>query len=111
MVQRVRGGRLRQQTRMREALPGYAAMETMQGTLARWQLDGTQVRERIYRAASPRERERWHALWLCTQGWTAVQVADALGRDAHTIGEWLESFRRQGPDGMVFQQTGGSPPP
>jgi len=93
---------------------GRAAMETMgtvPATLARWQLDSTRVRERIYRAASPRERERWHALWLWTQGWLATQIADALGRDAHTIGGWIESFRRQGPDGVAFQQTGGSPPP
>ncbi len=30
--------------------------------LQRWQLDVGQVRERVYRAATPRERERWHAL-------------------------------------------------
>jgi len=28
------------------------------------QMDESGVRERIYRAPTPRERERWHALWL-----------------------------------------------
>ena len=79
--------------------------------LERWQLDLHQVLERMYRAPTPRERERWHALWLMGHGWSAVQVAEALGRDAHTIGNWLEEFRRAGPAALAFEQTGGPPPP
>jgi transposase len=79
-------------------------------TLARWELDVVAVRERVYQAATPRERERWHALWLRAQGWTAGQVAAALGRDAHTVGDWLEAFERDGPAALAFEQTGGSPP-
>ena len=77
----------------------------------RWQLDNRQVLERMYRAPTPRERERWHALWLLARGWSAVQVAEALERDAHTIGDWVAWFREKGPAGLVFEQTGGSPPP
>jgi len=76
----------------------------------RWQLDMKAVRERMYRAPTPRERERWHALWLLARGWTAVQVADALERDAHTIGDWVEDFRQRGPAGLAFEQSGGAPP-
>jgi transposase len=79
--------------------------------LKRWQVDMRAVRERAYRAPTPRERERWHALWLLGRGWSAVQVAEALERDAHTIGDWLGDFERMGPAGMAFEQTGGSPPP
>ena len=79
--------------------------------LGRWQLDVKQVRDQVYRAPTPRERERWHALWLLTQGWSAAQVAEALGRDAHTIGEWAERFSQEGPAGLAFEQSGGSPPP
>ena len=79
--------------------------------LKQWQLDVRQVRERMYRAPTPRERERWHALWLLARGWSAAQVADALERDPHTIGDWLESLRQAGPAGLAFEQTGGSPPP
>ena len=39
-------------------------METADALLVRWALDGAALRERIYRAPTPRERERWHALWL-----------------------------------------------
>ena len=76
-----------------------------------WQLDMKTVRRRMFRAPTPRERERWHALWLLAQGWSAAQVAKALEREPHTIGEWLESFRQDGPAGLAFEQTGGAPPP
>jgi hypothetical protein len=76
----------------------------------RWQLDMKAVRERMYRAPTPRERERWHALWLLARGWTAAQVAAALERDAHTIGDWIDSFRQKGPAGLAFERTGGAPP-
>jgi transposase len=69
------------------------------------------VRERVYRAPTPRERERWHALWLALQGWSTTRVADAIGRDAHTVGSWLTAFRRDGPAALTFAHTGGSPPP
>ena len=78
--------------------------------LGRWQLDVKAVRERVYRAPTPRERERWHALWLLARGWSAVQVAEALERDAHTIGDWVEDLRQKGPAGVAFEQTGGTPP-
>jgi len=86
-------------------------MDGIAALLERWELDEDGVRERMYRASTPRERERWHALWLLAQGWTAVRVADALARDPHTIGQWLANFRRAGPMGLTFEQTGGSPPP
>lgn len=86
-------------------------MNDMLVILDRWQLDMKAVRECVYRAPTPRERERWHAVWLLARGWTAAQVAGALERDAHTIGEWVEDFRQNGPAGLAFEQTGGPPPP
>ena len=86
-------------------------MNDMLGTLGRWQLDVKAVRERMYRAPTPRERERWHAIWLLAQGWSAAQVAEVLERDAHTIGDWQERLGQQGPAGLAFEQSGGTPPP
>ena len=77
----------------------------------RWQIDVGRVREQVYRASSARERERWHALWLLARGLSQAQVAEALERDPHTVGEWLGIFRESGPAGLAFEQTGGSPPP
>jgi transposase len=65
--------------------------------LKRWQVDEREVRERMYRAPTPRERERWHALWLLARGWSESQVAEALERDPHTIGSWVAAFGEAGP--------------
>ena len=37
-------------------------------------------------------------------------MAEALGRDAHTIGRWVAVFGEGGPGAMAFEQSGGSPP-
>ena len=86
-------------------------MNEVLDVLKRWQLDLSAVRQRMYRAPTPRERERWHALWLALQGCSSAQVATALGRDPHTVGTWLADFRRDGPAALAFVHTGGSPPP
>lgn len=78
--------------------------------LAHWQLDINGVRQLMYRAATPRERERWHAVWLLGRGWSTNEVAEALERDVRTIGDWLADFQEHGPAGMAFDQSGGSPP-
>jgi hypothetical protein len=38
--------------------------------LKHWQVDEREVAERMYLVPTPRERERWHALWLLAQGWS-----------------------------------------
>jgi transposase len=86
-------------------------MNDMLMVLGRWQMDVKQVRERMYRAPTPRERERWHAIWLLASDWSVEQVARALERDARTIADWSAEFGRWGPAGLAFEQTGGSPPP
>ena len=85
-------------------------MEEMGALLVRWRMDEAEVRRRMYRAATPRERERWHAVWLLAQGWTAAAVGRALERDAHTIGQWIKAFAGGGSQALVFEQTGGPPP-
>ena len=83
----------------------------MNELLVRWKLDERQVRDRMYGAPTARERERWHAVWLVVRGWSAARAAEALERDAHTVGEWLSRFREHGPEGLIFEQSGGPPPP
>ena len=86
-------------------------MSDMQAGLIQWGLDLGQVREQGYRAATPRERERWHALWLLAQGCSATQVAAGLGRDAQTIGGWRRACCAHGPTALAVAHTGGAPPP
>ena len=81
--------------------------------LERRQLDVGDLRERMYRAPTPREREGWHSLWLLAQGWTSSAVAEALERNPHTIGTWVTAFGNAGPTALGFEQSGGggAPPP
>jgi transposase len=85
--------------------------DELEEALSRWQVDAATVCARMYRAPTPRERERWHAVWLALQGWSGARVAQALGRDPHTVGSWLAALRRDGPEALAFAHTGGSPPP
>ena len=84
-------------------------MEEIGALLVRWRMDEAQVRRRMYRAPTPRERERWHAVWLLLQGWTAAAVGRAPVRDAHIIGQWARALAEGRPKALVFEQTGGSP--
>lgn len=86
-------------------------MSEIAAALERWQLNQKAVRERMYRAATPRERERWQAVWLLAQGWPASRVAESLERDPHTVGEWLKAFVEGGGAALAFEQTGGATPP
>ena len=79
--------------------------------LEQWQMDARDLHRRLILAPAPRERERWHAIWLLAQGWTASGAAQALGRDPHTIGRWAAAFGEGGPAALIFEQSGGSPRP
>ncbi len=84
-------------------------------SLEQWQMEVKDLRRRMILAPTPRERERWYALWLLAQGWTATATAEALERDPHTIGRWASGrwasvFGEGGPAALIFEQTGGSPP-
>ena len=46
-------------------------MTEMGALLERRRMDEAEVRRRMYRAPTTRERERWHSVWLPAQGWTA----------------------------------------
>ena len=84
-------------------------MREMTALLERWQLDVSGMHRRLILATTPRERERWHAIWLLAQGWTASAIAEALERDPHTIGRWAAAFGEGGPAALIFEQSGGPP--
>lgn len=79
-------------------------------SLVQWEMGVKDLQRRVILAPTPRERERWHALWLLAQGWTAAATAEMLDRDPHTIGRWAAVFGEGGPRALIFEQTGGSPP-
>ena len=83
----------------------------MDRLLEQWEMNARNLHRRMILAPTPREGERWHALWLLAQGWTASTTAEALGRDPHTIGRWAAAFGEGGSATLMFEQTGGFPPP
>ena len=60
--------------------------------LEQWQMNIRGLQRRTVLAPTPRERERWQAIWLLAQGWTASTTAGALERDPHTIRRWASAF-------------------
>ena len=88
-------------------------MREIDRSLEQWQMGVKDLRRRMILAPTPRERERWYAilLLLLAQGLTAAATAEALERDPHTIGRWASAFGEGGPAALIFEQTGGSPPP
>ena len=79
--------------------------------LEQWQMEVKDLRRWMILAPTPRERERWYAILLLAQGWTSSATAQALERDPHTIGRWVSAFGKGGPAALIFEQSGGSPPP
>ena len=53
----------------------------MDRLLEQWQMDTKDLRRRMILAPTPRDRERWYAILLLAQGWTATATAEALERD------------------------------
>ena len=80
-------------------------------SLEQWQMGVKDLRRRMILAPPPRERERWYAILLLAQGWRAAATAEALEGDPHTIGRWALAFAEGRPAALIFEQTGGSPPP
>ena len=85
-------------------------LKEMDRSMEQWQMEVKDLRRRMILAPTPRERERC-AIWLLAQGLTAAATAGALERDPHTIGRWAAAFGEGGPAALIFEQTGGSPPP
>ena len=83
----------------------------MEQFLEQWRMDARDLRRRMILSPTPRERERWYAMLLLAQGWTASATAEALERDPHTVGRWAAVFGEGGPAALMFEQSGGSPPP
>ena len=81
--------------------------------LEQWEMDAKALRRRMILAPTPRERERerWHAVWLLSQGWTAARRRRrwSAGPTHHRpVGVGLRRGRACGPD---IRAVRGFPPP
>ncbi len=79
-------------------------------SLEQWQMGVKDLRRRMILAPTPRERERWYAIWLLAQGWTATATAEALERGPphhRPVGVGFRRGRACGPD---IRAVRGFPP-
>lgn len=49
---------------------------------------------------------RLRAVILAHEGWTAMQIAEALGKSVRTIQQWIGDYNRQGLDGLKDRRGG-----
>ncbi len=66
--------------------------------LEQWRMDARDLHRRMILAPTP--WERWHAMGILSQGWTATATAETLERNSHTIGP-IPSVGGPPPSGMV----------
>ena len=52
-------------------------------SLDQWELRVQDLKRRVILAPTPKERERWHAILLLAQEWTAAATAESLDWDPH----------------------------
>ena len=78
---------------------------------ARWGQTPADLRELAMSAPHPRTRERFLALYEITQESCATRVAERTRRHPQTVMEWLQLYNTRGPEALVYQRTGGRPPP
>ena len=65
--------------------------------LEQWQMDAKALRRRMMLAPTLRERERWYAILLLAEGWTAAATAEALERDLPPSADGPPPAARAGP--------------
>ena len=53
-------------------------VRVIERSLEQWVLGVKVVQRRMLLAPTPRERERWYAILLLAQGWTAAATAELL---------------------------------
>ena len=79
-------------------------MPEMGALLEKWRMDEAEVRRRMYRAPTSRERERWHAIWLLAQGWTGRRWAEPWSGMAIRLANGVKPSLRAVPKGWFLSR-------
>ena len=79
--------------------------------MARWGQSSEDLRRASLRAAHPRSRERFQALYLIASGrFNATACAAHIGRQDETVLGWAHRYNARGPDALAYRRTGGRAP-
>lgn len=59
--------------------------------------EAVEVLKRSYKGATnPREKERYHALWLKATGYKRAEICSLLATGERSLGRWIQSYLRDG---------------
>ena len=79
--------------------------------MARWGQSLDDLRRASLRAAHPRSRERFQALYLIASGrLNATARAAHIGRQDETVLRWAHLYNRHGPEALAYRHSGGRAP-
>ena len=74
----------------------------------KWQQNAEELRQLSLKAAHPRSRERYQAIYMIGSGQkNASQWAKQSKRQKQTVLEWVHNYNELGPEGLLYQHTGG----
>ncbi len=76
----------------------------------RWGQRPEDLRTLAVRAAHPRRRERFLALYQMTAGHGATAVAREMGRHRQSVSAWVHAYNTGGPGALSYRRTGGRRP-
>jgi transposase len=54
------------------------------------------LRRSYKQTKSPKEKERYHALWLKARGYKREEICELLGIGSRTLGRWIQKYNRSG---------------
>ena len=79
--------------------------------MAKWKQTVEDLRLASVKAAHPRTRERFQALYLIASGqFNATTCAAHIGRQDETVLGWVHRYNEHGPDALSYRHTGGRSP-
>ena len=79
--------------------------------LAKWNQTLDDLFTLAVKAAHPRSRERFLALYhLASEGGGATAYAAKTNRDRITVMEWVRKYNAQGAQALQYQRSGGTVP-
>jgi transposase len=74
----------------------------------KWQQSAEDMRQLSLKAAHPRSRERYQAIYMIGSGQkNASQWAKQSKRQKQTVLEWVHNYNELGAEGLLYQHTGG----
>ncbi len=91
-----------------EAQRASRARKKYGALLAQKSIDQSMIRQAIYEAETPEQREKCHVLWLLGRGMTIDEIADAVEWESSKVRDLAAAFERDGPSAPFLKYGANS---